>query len=147
MARDHCHPPEIDAEEVVRFGVSMSTRLLERFDGLIAAKGYTNRSEAIRDLLREKLSTDKLNDPSAKAVAAVNLVYNHHSTKLMQKLASLQHSHLLETVCSTHIHLDSHDCLEMIVLKGRVSEINKVAESFLSQKGVKQGKINLISVE
>ncbi len=133
--------------QVERIGISLDKKLLSKFDKLIRSQGYQSRSEAIRDLIRDQLSAEQLSDPKAKAVAVVHLVYDHHSTKLMQKLVALQHSHLLQTICSTHIHLDAHDCLEMIVLKGRVSEIHKVAEKILSQKGVKLGKINLISAQ
>ena len=134
-------------EQVERIGVSLESGLLTKFDKLIAKQGYKNRSEAIRDLVRDRLSAEQLSNPRAKAVAAVCLVYDHHSTKLMEKLTALQHSHLLETICTTHIHLDAHDCMEIIVLKGRVGEINKMGEKLLSRKGVKLGKINLMAAE
>ena len=110
-------------------------------------KGYQSRSEAIRDLVRQQISDERLADPKARAVAAVFVVYDHHSTKLMEKLTDLQHYHLLQTISSMHIHLDERDCLEVIVLKGKVAEINKMAENILSRKGVKLGKINLIAAE
>jgi len=134
-------------QRIERIGVSLEEELLSRFDKLIAKKGYQSRSEAIRDLVRQQLSGERLADPKAKAVAAVFVVYDHHSTKLMEKLTSLQHSHLLQTISSMHIHLDEHDCLEVIVLRGKVAEINKMAENMLSQKGVKLGKINFVAAE
>jgi len=134
-------------QRIERIGVSLEEELLSRFDKLIAKKGYQSRSEAIRDLVRQQLSGEHLADPKAKAVAAVFVVYDHHSTKLMEKLTSLQHSHLLQTISSMHIHLDKHDCLEVIVLRGKVAEINKMAENMLSQKGVKLGKINFVAAE
>ena len=134
-------------QRIERIGVSLEEELLSRFDKLIAKKGYQSRSEAIRDLVRQQLSGEHLADPKAKAVAAVFVVYDHHSTKLMEKLTSLQHSHLLQTISSMHIHLDEHDCLEVIVLRGKVAEINKMAENILSQKGVKLGKINLVAAD
>lgn len=134
-------------EQVERIGISLDKKLLTDFDKLIAKKGYKNRSEAIRDLIREQLSQDKASDPKATAIAAVCLVYDHHATKLMQKLTHLQHSHLLQTITSLHIHLDEHDCMEIIVLKGKVGEINNTAEKILSTKGVKLGRINLISTD
>ncbi|MBA7484809.1 putative nickel-responsive regulator [subsurface metagenome] len=134
-------------QRIERIGVSLEEELLSRFDKLIAKKGYQSRSEAIRDLVRRQLSGEHLADPKAKAVAAVFVVYDHHSTKLMEKLTSLQHSHLLQTISSMHIHLDEHDCLEVIVLRGKVAEINKMAENMLSQKGVKLGKINLVAAD
>ena len=134
-------------QQIERIGVSLEEELLSRFDKLIAKKGYQSRSEAIRDLVRQQLSGEHLADPKAKAVAAVFVVYDHHSTKLMEKLTHLQHSHLLQTISSMHIHLDEHDCLEVIVLRGKVAEINKMAENMLSQKGVKLGKINLVAAD
>jgi CopG family nickel-responsive transcriptional regulator len=134
-------------EQIERIGVSLDKNLLTDFDKLIAKKGYQSRSEAIRDLIREQLSQDKTVNPKATAMAVVCLVYDHHATKLMQKLTHLQHSHLLQTISSLHIHLDEHDCMEVIVLKGRVGEINSTAEKILSTKGVKLGRINLISTQ
>ena len=134
-------------EQIERIGVSLEKKLLSDFDKLIAGQGYSSRSEAIRDLLRRHLSSERLSNPKAKAVAGVFLVYDHHSTKLMQELLRLQHSHLLQTICSMHVHLDAHDCMEVIILKGRVGEINKMGENILSLKGVKLGKVNLIATE
>ena len=132
-------------KQVERIGVSLDEKLLSQFDKLIAKQGYRSRSEAIRDLVRQRLSVERLSNPRARAVAAVLLVYNHHSTKLMQKLTGLQHSHLLQTISSIHIHLDEHNCLEIIVLRGRVGQINKMAENIVSMKGVKLGRINLVA--
>jgi CopG family nickel-responsive transcriptional regulator len=134
-------------EQVERIGVSLERKLLASFDKLIAKQGYPSRSEAIRDLIRQRLSSERLSDPQAKAVAAVFVIYDHHSTKLMQDLVGMQHSHLLQTICSMHVHLDAHDCMEIIVLKGQVGEINKTGENILSLKGVKLGKVNLIATE
>lgn len=134
-------------KELERIGVSVDKKLLGQFDKLIAKQGYQSRSEALRDLIRKQLTEEKLSKPKSRAVAAVCMVYDHHSTKLMQKLTSLQHNNLLETICSTHIHLDAHDCMEIIVLKGKVEQINKMGESILSQKGVKFGRINLVATE
>ncbi len=134
-------------EQVERIGVSLDKKLLSKFDKLISGQGYQSRSEAIRDLIRQQISGERLENPQARAVAAVCLVYDHHSTKLMERITHLQHSHILQTISSIHIHLDEHDCLEVIVLRGRVGEINKVAEKILSLKGVKLGRINLVATE
>ncbi len=91
-------------------------------------------------LIREQLSKTHIENEKSFAAAAVCMVYDHHSTKLMEKLTDLQHSKLLQTVCTMHIHLDAHDCMEIIVLKGQVGEINKTADNIISQKGVKIGK-------
>jgi len=103
-------------KQVERIGISLDKKLLSDFDKLINGQGYQNRSEAVRDLIRQQLSNEQLADPKTEAIAAVFLVYDHHSTKLSQKLISLQHSHLLQTISSFHIHLNHHDCLEIIVL-------------------------------
>lgn len=134
-------------DRIERIGVSLEKELLAAFDGLIARKGYASRSEAIRDLIRRQISDERVSNPQAKAVAGVFLVYEHHSTRLMGMLADLQHSHFLQVISSMHIHLDEHNCLEIIVLRGQVGEINRTAESLTSLKGVKLGRINLLSVE
>ncbi len=131
--------------QVERIGVSLEQDLLAAFDKLIVQKGYPSRSEAIRDLVREQIGAERLADPKGHAVAAVFLVYDHHSTKLMGALTDLQHSHVLQTISSMHIHLNEHDCLEIIVLRGPVGEINKTAEHMISMKGVKLGRINLLA--
>ena len=133
--------------QVERIGVSLEKDLLSLFDALIAKQGYPSRSEAIRDLIRQQISAEQLGNPKAHAVAAVFLVYSHHSTRLMEMLTDLQHSHLLQTISSMHIHLDEHDCLEIIVLRGQVGEINRTAENLISLKGVKLGRINLLATE
>ncbi|MBN1362961.1 MAG: nickel-responsive transcriptional regulator NikR [Sedimentisphaerales bacterium] len=131
--------------ELERIGISLDKALLADFDKLIAQQGYQSRSEAIRDLVRQQLSQQKLADPETEAVAAVFLVYDHHAAKLAEKLIGLQHSHLLHAISSLHVHLDAHDCLEIIVLRGKVGEINKVGENLLSMKGVKLGRVNLVA--
>jgi len=134
-------------KRVERIGVSLDKKLLSMFDKIIGKQGYQSRSEAIRDLVRQQLSSEQLSNPKAKAVAVVLLIYDHHSTKLAEKLIGLQHSHLLQTISSIHIHLDEHDCLEIIVLRGQVGEIKRTAENIVSQKGVKLGRINLVATE
>lgn len=131
---------------IQRIGVSLEDKLLLSFDKLIASQGYSNRSEAIRDLIRDQLSEQQLTKPKAKAVAAVFLVYDHHSKGLQNRLAQLQHSHFLKTISSMHIHIDPHNCLEVIVLRGRVGEIAKMAEKIVSLKGVKLSRVNLIAI-
>ena len=135
--------------EIERIGVSLDKELLSMFDKLIAGQDYKSRSEAIRDLVRRQLSEERLGNPKAKAVAAVFLVYDHHSTKLTKSLIELQHAHAsassLQVISSLHVHLDEHDCLEVIILRGRVGEINKMADSILSMKGVKLGRVNIVA--
>jgi CopG family nickel-responsive transcriptional regulator len=132
-------------EKIERVGVSLEKELLAAFDKLIAKQSYQSRSEAIRDLIRQQLNAERLNNPAAKAVAAVCMVYDHHATRLAEKLIDLQHSHILQVISSLHIHLDEHNCLEVIVLRGRVSQIDKMGESILSMKGVKLGRLNILA--
>jgi CopG family nickel-responsive transcriptional regulator len=131
--------------ELERIGVSLDKNLLTQFDRLARKKGYQSRSEAIRDLLRQQISCERVTDPNAQAVAAVLLVYDHHATKVPEKLIDLQHSHIIHAISSLHVHLDKHDCLEVVVLRGRVGEINKVADNLVSMKGVKLGRVNVVA--
>lgn len=130
---------------IERIGVSLDKELLSLFDRLITKQGYPNRSEAIRDLIRARLSEEELAKPTTKAVAGVFLVYDHHSTKLSQKLVDLQHDHLLHVITSTHVHLDDDNCLEVIILKGKVKEIQKLADRMTSLRGVKLSRVNVMS--
>jgi CopG family nickel-responsive transcriptional regulator len=126
--------------DVIRFGVSTDERLLGRFDALIAEKGYVNRSEAVRDLIRNALVEEEWSDGEAEAVGTVTLVYDHHSTDLSDKLTEHQHSHHEEIVSTLHIHLDSHHCLEVVVLRGKAREIKRIADGLIGTKGVKHGR-------
>jgi len=134
-------------DNMQRVGISVENDLLKRFDKLIDKQGYANRSEAIRDLVRDRLMREQLEEPDSNAIAAIFVVYDHHSTQLTQKLTELQHSQFLKTISSMHIHISHHDCLEVILLKGKVSEIKKMADKIIALKGVKLGKVNLIATE
>jgi CopG family nickel-responsive transcriptional regulator len=128
-----------------RIGISLDRKLLSMFDGLIAQQGYQNRSEAIRDLIRRRLAEQELTKPTAKAIAGLFLVYNHHSTRLSQKLTDLQHNHLLQVVSSIHVHLDHENCLEIIILKGRVKDIQQISDKITSLKGIKLSRVNILT--
>ena len=132
-------------EQMQRIGVSLESKLLSQFDKLIAAQGYSNRSEALRDLIRNRLTTEQLADPKTEAVAAVFVVYDHHRRQLAKKLIQLQHNQLVKTISSMHVHLDHHNCLEVILLRGKVSEITKLGDNIVSLKGVKSGRVNLVA--
>jgi CopG family nickel-responsive transcriptional regulator len=133
--------------DLERVGIAIESTLLASFDKLIEKQGYANRSEAVRDLIRERLAEEKLKKPAGKAVAGIFLVYDHHATDLSRKLLELQHSHLLQTISSTHIHLDHHNCLEVIILKGVVGQLQKIADHLRSLKGVKLSRLNLMATE
>jgi len=128
-----------------RVGLSLDKKLLTMFDALIAKQGYSNRSEAVRDLIRNRLSEEQLADPTSQATAGVFLIYDHHATKLSQKLVNLQHNHLLQVIASTHVHLDHNNCLEVIILKGKVKEIEKLGNNIASLKGVKLSRMNMMA--
>lgn len=125
---------------IVRFGVSIEERLLERFDALIADKAYVNRSEALRDLIRAALVEEQWNVGQAEAIGTVTLVYDHHSRDLADKLTEHQHTHHKEIVSTLHVHLDAHHCLEVVVLRGVAQEIKRIADGLIGTKGVKHGK-------
>ncbi len=129
-----------------RVGISLDKKLLSMFDLLITRQGYVSRSEAIRDLIRNRLSEEQLADPTSQATAGIFLIYDHHATKLSQKLVDFQHNHLLEVIASTHVHLDHNNCLEVIILKGKVKEIEKLGNNISSLKGVKLSRINIMTM-
>ena len=132
--------------QLERIGVSLDEELLGRFDEMIVEQGYGNRSEAIRDLIRDRLSAEELGKPDARAVAGVFLVYDHHLAGLTQKMIDLQHNHLLQTVSSLHVHLGHEDCLEVVILKGKVKDIAKVSDRLTSLKGVKLSRVNVLTL-
>ncbi len=127
--------------QLVRFGVSMESDLLQGFDALIARKGYANRSEALRDLIREALVEQEWQSGQERTCGAVCLVYNHHSHDLAHKLTHLQHESLSEIVSTLHVHLDHDNCMEIVVLRGQASELQALADKIVSTRGVKYGKL------
>jgi CopG family nickel-responsive transcriptional regulator len=124
-----------------RFGVSMDEELLARFDELIAARGYPSRSEALRDLVRQELVRAEWADPAAEVVGTLTVVYEHHEHDLSNALAELQHAHHHSIICTTHVHLDAHNCLEVIVLRGLSAQVRTIADTLLSTRGVKHGQL------
>ena len=126
--------------KVVRFSVSADERLVEQFDGLIGEQGYVNRSEAVRDLMRNALVERQWELGAGEAVGTVTLVYDHHSRDLSDKLTEHQHSHHHSIVSTLHIHLDAHHCLEVVVLRGETGDIGRLAAELIGTKGVKHGR-------
>ena len=124
---------------VTRFGVSLEEHLLAQFDRLIARRGYTNRSEAIRDLIRESFVREQWELGSDEVVGTLTLVYNHEVRDLTDKLTDLQHAHYKAIVSGLHVHLDSHHCLEVLVLRGRAKELKAIADRLIGTRGVKHG--------
>lgn len=127
----------------IRFGISLDDVLLERFDGLITEKGYTNRSEAIRDLIRDALVAGESGQSAAETVGTITIVYSHDTRELTDTLTDLQHTYYNSIVSTMHIHLDEHNCLEVIVVRGRGRDIRKIADRLRGTKGVKHGSLSL----
>ena len=132
---------------IVRFGVSIDEKLLDKFDALINDKGYVNRSEAIRDLIRSMIINEDTSDPDAESIGTLSLVYNHHASDIADKLNDIQHHHYHNIVSTTHIHLDEHNCLEVLILKGKTGEVKSIADKLSSIKNVENGQLTLTSTE
>jgi len=128
---------------IVRFGVSIDTILLKRFDSLIEKKGHANRSEAIRDLIRDSLVMDEWESSRAETVGSITIVYAHETRELTDTLTDLQHRYHSLIISSMHIHLDHHNCLEVIVVRGKANDIKAIAGRLIGTKGVKHGKLSL----
>jgi CopG family transcriptional regulator, nickel-responsive regulator len=124
-----------------RFGVSMEDDLLERFDKLVTTRGYASRSEAIRDLIRQELVKEEWADPNAEVMGTVTVVYEHHEHELSSVLAELQHQYHECIICSTHIHIDAHNCLEVIIVRGSSARVKYIANALISTRGVKHGQL------
>ncbi|MCK4889731.1 MAG: nickel-responsive transcriptional regulator NikR [Candidatus Aminicenantes bacterium] len=131
--------------KLIRFGVSLSSDLLKQFDKLIDQKGYKNRSEAIRDLIREELISEEWKEGGRETVGVFSLVYDHHRNDLSQVINNIQHDNLDIIRSSTHVHIDHKNCLEVIILKGKSSEIKKLTDRLTSTKGIKHGKLIMTS--
>lgn len=127
--------------ETIRFGISMDDQLLASFDRLIEQKGYLNRSEAIRDLIRASLVELKWEGGDEETVGTVTLVYNHHVRDLSDRLTEHQHTHHHQIVSALHVHLDAHNCLEVLVVRGRARDVKRIADGLIGVKGVKHGKL------
>ena len=131
--------------ELSRIGVAIDADLLQKFDHLIASRGYSNRSEAFRDLIRDELVERSWQQPDSNVVGTVTLVYDHHVRMLSDKLTDLQHSHFHHILSTLHVHLDHNNCLEVLVVKGKASAVKKIADALISTKGVKHGRLTITS--
>ena len=127
-----------------RFSVSLEEDLLEKFDAYINSHGYSNRSEAIRDQIRGELVNDEWEQDS-EVVGVVTLVYNHHQSKLQERITDLQHQYYQLITSTTHVHMEEHNCLEVTIVKGKASMVRELAESLIALRGVKNGSLSLSS--
>lgn len=131
--------------ELSRIGVAIDSDLLEQFDSFINRQGYANRSEAFRDLIRDRLVSAAIESPDAPVVGTVTLIYDHHSRLLPDKLMELQHDHHDLIIATTHAHLDHHTCLEVVVVKGESKRVRYLADLMISTKGVQHGRLVMSS--
>jgi CopG family transcriptional regulator, nickel-responsive regulator len=129
--------------DLCRIGVAIDEDLLGQFDGLLERKGYSNRSEAFRDLIRDALVREETTDPEREAVGTLTLVYDHHVRQLADKLTDMQHDHFREIISTLHVHMDHDNCLEVLVLRGRAGAVRRIADKLISTKGVKHGRLTL----
>lgn len=132
--------------QTIRFGISLPQSLLSRFDRLISRKGYANRSEAIRDLMRKYLVEQEWESGEKETVGTVTLVYDHEKRDLGSVLTGLQHRHTDSVISVLHVHLDAHNCLEVVVMKGKPARIRRIGDKLISTKGVKYGKLTAATI-
>ena len=131
-----------------RFTISLSEDLAEQFDALIGQKGYQNRSEAVRDMLRHELEAARLEREDAPfCVASLSYVFNHHARDLTERLTDLQHQHHHLVLSSMHVHLDHDNCMETVILRGATVEVSKFANELMAVREVRHGRVNVVPVE
>jgi len=134
------------AEKITRFGISIEPDLIKKFDTSIKKEGYTNRSEAIRDLIRKDLIAEKNKNPDEEAIGTLTMLYDHHIGNLTEKLLDIQHDHTKEILVTTHVHIDHHNCLEVLVLSGKIGKIQKLADKIKALKGIKHGELVITKI-
>jgi CopG family transcriptional regulator, nickel-responsive regulator len=130
--------------DLARTGVSLKYDLLKKFDDAISKRGYVNRSEAIRDLIRDHLVSEEI-DKNKTVIGTLTIVYDHHRPNLTEKLVEAQHRAGGKVLAATHVHLDHHNCLEVVIMKGRGGELKDLANGILSLRGVKHGQLVVTS--
>ena len=128
---------------LTRFGVSIDEKLLGRFDKLLAQSGYENRSEAFRDLIRARLVQEEVADEEARVLGVLSLVYDHHQRELEKRLNDIQHEFHRSVISATHVHVDHHTCLQVVLLKGKAGDLRKISTSLGNLKGVKHSGLSL----
>lgn len=130
-----------------RLTISVDNDLADAFDQLVESKGYLNRSEAFRDLVRKELGHAELNMGNAKwCVATLSYIYDHHERQLANRITQLQHDHHDVAVAAQHVHLDHDNCLETVILRGTINEVRACADAIISQTGVRHGNVHIVPV-
>jgi len=131
------------SESVSRFSVSLPPKLLNQLDKMVAEKGYDNRSPAIADMIRDKLIEHNQKFGDEEIAGTITLVYDHHKQHVQETLTGIQHDHHDVIVSTMHVHLDHHNCLEVLVVRGQASVIKRIADELIAAKGVKHGKLTV----
>lgn len=133
--------------DLSRIGVAIDSELLDRFDRHIAGRGYTNRSEAFRDLIRDELISQAAESPDHLVIGTVTLVYDHHVRLLNERLTEMQHQVFHNIVSTLHVHLDHDNCLEVLVVRGKARDVRQIADALISTKGVKHGHLTITGAD
>ncbi len=128
--------------DIVRFGISLENELLDNFDNLIKRRKYSNRSEAIRDLIRQELLKKDLEE-DREVAGAITFIYDHHQRNLLNAIIDVQHDYQDIIQSSQHIHLDHHNCLEIVAVKGNSKKVNKLSDTLKAHKGVMHGSLSI----
>jgi len=131
--------------ELTRTTLAIEKDLLEKFDAWLSSRGYNNRSEAMRDMIRAALTEQEWSAPDAQVVAALSIIYDHAAHTLAQQLTHLQHEDHHAILCSQHVHLDNHQCLEVILMAGTAAQLRRMADAIVTTRGVRAGKLTLLS--
>jgi CopG family nickel-responsive transcriptional regulator len=139
-------PRKKKKDELYRFGVSMEHDLIQKFDNYLEKRGFYNRSEAIRDLVRQLLAKEKVEIKNDIVYGVISFIYNHHQRELEEKITDYQHENYKSIISTTHIHIDEKNCLEIVLMKDRAKKIKKIAEEIFSLKGVKNGQVSFLSL-
>jgi CopG family nickel-responsive transcriptional regulator len=133
-------------EKIVRFSISLPEELLNIMDNNFINQGYASRSEFIRDLIREKIVSEKWENPEENVIGVLSIIYNHHTSDLTEKMIQIQHNNLINILCNLHIHINYEDCLEVIVIKGLAKEIHKINLEISGIRGIKFSELTRIAL-
>lgn len=134
-------------QDLIRFSVAMPEDLLTDFDALVEHRGtQKNRSEVIRDLVRDAIFEAEIEDPKCLVMGTLTIIYNHHSNELTDKLHDIQHDYFENIISTTHVHMDPHTCLEVIIMKGDNETVHTISDKILGTKGVTQGKLTVTAI-
>lgn len=137
----------LSEQHLTRFGVSMDRELLNKFDKLIETKGYKNRSEAVRDLVRDALVKQTWEDDNQFVAGSILIFYDHHQRNLIEEITEIQHDYHDQILGTTHFHIDKHNCLELIIIRGKAKDLQLLSDQLISLKGVNYGKFTVSPIE